>query len=206
MGTGKSVLSAKVISQLRRKSDQAPAGSIVAYHFFDFNDNSTQTVEGMIRNLIRQIVSQAEDMPTSVMLQHEKRTAPEGFGSDLNLSHWTTVLIDILSVTPSLFIVIDALDECLEAEQALLTSTLQRIFSEDISGVKWILTSRPSPLFAGILSTEGCEHLSMQSQVIDKDIEPYLRARLDSEPALMSFSQGTKDLIIQKVSAKAGGM
>jgi len=191
---------------LMRENANVAQSSVVMYYFFDFNDSAKQKVEGMIRSIIYQLVSKLEKIPDVVAHEYKRQNNERGSAAGSRLAGWVGMLQKLLEKAHRPFIVIDALDECDETEQTLLVYTFQKLLGEKDLLVKWLFTCRPTPLFAGIMAVPGCLHISMQTQVVDKDIQRYLSSRLEGDPALSSFPQVTKDLIAGKISAKSGGM
>jgi ankyrin repeat domain-containing protein 50 len=184
----------------------AAQSPVVMYYFFDFNDSAKQKVEGMIRSLVYQLVSKADKIPDVVAHEYKRQHEGRHSAVDSRLAGWVVILQELLENAHKPFIFIDALDECDETEQTLLVSTFQKLLGEKDLLVKWLFTCRPTSLFAGIMAVPGCLHISMQAQVIDKDIHKYFSSRFESDPALSSFPQATKELIASKISARSGGM
>ncbi|KAI7329445.1 hypothetical protein KC315_g6145 [Hortaea werneckii] len=104
-GTGKTILSAGIIEDLKGYCDIDPARSF-AFFFFDFNDAEKQHPMSMVRSLVSQFLSQCTHVPEGVRALHAtcKR---EASGQQL-----LQALRDTLDLLPAPFIVLDALDEC----------------------------------------------------------------------------------------------
>jgi ankyrin repeat domain-containing protein 50 len=162
------------------------------YYFFDFNDSAKQKVEGMIRSLVYQLVSKADKIPDVVAHEYKRQNSERHSAVDSRLAVWVVIFQELLENAHRPFILIDALDECDETEQTLLVSTFQKLLGEKDLLVKWLFTCRPTSLFAGIMAVPGCLHISMQAQVIDKDIHKYLSSRLESAGLIVlpSSNQG----------------
>jgi len=189
-----------------RENVDGAQNPLVMYYFFDFNDSAKQKVEGMIRSLIYQLVSKLEKIPDVVTWEYKRRNDALRSTAGSKLAGWIGMLQELLEKADRPFVVIDALDECDEIEQPLLVSTLQNLLGGRRITKKKIFTCRPAQLFAGVIAVPGSLHVSMEAQVVDEDIKRYLSSRLESDPTLSSFPRATKDLIVERISAKSDGM
>ncbi|KAG5637819.1 hypothetical protein DXG03_004313, partial [Asterophora parasitica] len=114
-------------------------------------------------------------------LRENPSIARESFETQL-----TTLLIEPLKATKhSMVIVIDALDECRETKSTSTILSMLYRHVDSIPSVKWLITSRPEPairkgfrLDPDQLITDIMVLHDVDSHEVDKDIELYLRTRL----------------------------
>jgi hypothetical protein len=88
----------------------------------------------------------------------------------------------IVEALPRTYIILDALDECRERDELLE-------FPKEAAGWKLdnlhiLVTSRPLKDIEEALDTVGARRVCLQSQLVDQDIETYVRSRLRIEKAL----------------------
>jgi hypothetical protein len=195
----------KAINHLTRNRAITDLDPGIIYFFFDFNDVAKQSVEGMIRSLIFQLIAKLE-VPQMVRKLYSTHQSPTSLSALLSFKDWQDILIFLLRSSIASFIFIDALDECAEAESNLLQETLQKLFKETGPRVKWLLTCRPSQRSISVLEDIGFAHRSMDARVIDNDIERYLSTRLKKDPSLASFGPLARDLIVSQIKSKSSGM
>jgi hypothetical protein len=191
---------------LMRDEETAERNAKVVYYFFDFNDAAKQTVEGMVRSIIYQLVSKTENVPDVVLKSFKRHQHARFPTAQSPLDGWVDILRTLFDEIHRTFAIIDALDECSEAEQQLLISTLQKLAHGNKSPVKWMLTCRSSPVMVQEMTNKGFLHTEMQIDTVDKDIRQYLSTILEKDPSLFAFSATTKDLIVESISAKSVGM
>jgi hypothetical protein len=160
----------------------------------------------MIRSLIFQLIAKLEEVPQVVRKLYSTRQSATSLSALPAFKDWQNILIFLLRGTKASFIFIDALDECIEAESNLLQETLQKLFKETGSRANWLLTCRPSQRSISILQDLGFVHRSMDTGVIDNDIERYLSTRLKKDPSLASFGPLARDLIVSQIKSKSSGM
>jgi len=84
----------------------------LAYFYFSFNDEQKQTANGMIESIIKQICCCRPDTPPSVKDLEDLKV--RGQRADARLLR--RVLIETLRGFSSVYVVIDALDECPESD------------------------------------------------------------------------------------------
>ena len=196
----------KAINHLTRNRAVTDLNPSIIYFFFDFNDVAKQSVEGMIRSLIFQLIAKLDEVPQIVRKLYSTHQSPTSLSALPSFKDWQDILIFLLRSSIASFIFIDALDECAEAESNLLQETLQKLFKETGPRVKWLLTCRPSQRSISVLEDIGFAHRSMDARVIDNDIERYLSTRLKKDPSLASFGPLARDLIVSQIKSKSSGM
>jgi ankyrin repeat domain-containing protein 50 len=114
-GAGKTVLCSTIIEHIKRRTETSPHARC-AYFYFDFRDRSKQTVEGMLRSLLRQLTSFETSLPRSVVELHRAHARQ---GHQPTQEALVDTLYSITEHTERNFTVIDALDECAELDEAL---------------------------------------------------------------------------------------
>ena len=160
----------------------------------------------MIRSLVFQLMAKVQDVPEVVRKLYSNHRNASSLTKLPPLQDWCDILTCLLCNTKISFIFIDALDECIEAEANVLQETLEKLFKETDSQVKWLLTCRPSQRLISILQDIGFTHRAMDAGVIDKDIERYLSTRLTKDANLTSFGSLARDLIVSQIKSKSSGM
>jgi hypothetical protein len=205
-GAGKTIMCSKVISHVLHNRSLNDGKANIVYFFFDFNDIAKQSVEGMVRSLIYQLVAKADGVPKTVQNLYLKHQSAPSVASPPRPEEWRMVLIALLQDTERPFVFIDALDECAESESQDLQETIQKLFKKGGAHAKWLLTARPSPRLLSFFQVSGFIHSSMEEGAINSDIELHLKARLENDAKLSSFGPKAKEMIISSIISKSAGM
>ena len=129
-GAGKTILCSKAISHVLHNRSLNDGNANIVYFFFDFNDIAKQSVEGMVRSLIYQLVAKADGVPKTVQNLYSKHQSAPSVASPPRPEEWQKVLIALLQDTERPFVFIDALDECAESESQDLQETIQTLFKK----------------------------------------------------------------------------
>lgn len=202
-GTGKTVLSATVVDYL----ESIPLSSVcsVLYYFFDFSNASQQTYVGFLQCLIRQICSKHNSAPVELVTLHaECRGAPPSSDQLLN------TLKALLQKQGRTFIVVDALDECLDMEEmcerAPVLEALSAINALAPARLSIFIASRPEADIKRVLEQICDIDINVQSAVIDEDIRCHIRSCLAKDARLKRWPQSIKDEIETELMKDSCGM
>ncbi|KAL9045733.1 MAG: hypothetical protein Q9214_001273 [Letrouitia sp. 1 TL-2023] len=205
-GAGKTILSSHkvsstVIRHLITKHDDA----CVAYYFFDFKDAAKQDVRGLLASILTQIVGTFRSLPKPLLelFQRHRLRNPERPTSPTT-DDVLGVLIGVLALRSTIFIVVDALDEC--KEMGLLLETLCAILNQPGSDCRFLFTSRPESEIRRTLQEQNVKDLPIQNIEVDRDVAVYVRAVLETDDRLRAHRQGIKDLIIDSLVNGAKGI
>lgn len=180
-GCGKSVLSSTIIDDLHRMNGSGTR-SIVVYFYFDFSDPLKRTSESMIHSIITQLVQNIGTIPDAVATLFSALESNNRQGS---FEEYLTALQNLILEFPRVFLVLDALDECDRQGTGMkkLRKALTGIAEWNIKTLHLIITSRREWDIESWLKelVERPNTISLQSDIVDKDIQLYVRERLTND-------------------------
>jgi hypothetical protein len=184
-GCGKTVLSSTILQDLLRHCDSNPE-HIVIYFYFDFNNSEKQDVVRMLRSLVYQLSWQAAEVPASLRAlfsscKDGKRQPP--------LDALLQAVRQIIQQLPQVYIMLDALDECTERTE--LMETLETIAGWKLLNMHLLVTSRRERDIESSLKgfVDLQNGICLQVEVVDKDIEQYVRQRLSDDKGLNKWGK-----------------
>src|SRR5436190_9467308 len=185
------IFSLTVIEYLNSQTEGKPQRRI-AYYYFDFSDSGKHTSIGCFQSLARQLLSQFAVIPEIL-----RPLYLDCNGGTPNLISLLDAFCHILNDKKATdFIIIDALDECKEDEDAqergAFFEALQNINSSVTSPYKIFITSRPEPDIKRELTELGVIALSMQQAVVDEDIRLHVRGCLVRDARFKKWPQSAK--------------
>ncbi|KAJ7453089.1 ankyrin repeat-containing domain protein [Mycena latifolia] len=191
-GAGKTVLASIVVENLRTEQN---TGVAVLY----LNHKETETPSNLLAALWRQLVS-GKPIPPAVhhlyAKHHEQRTRP-------SLQDTYSTLCSIISAHPSIFIVVDALDEYPEELRNILLSHLSALGPT----VNLMLTSRPHIKIEHVLVNSALETLEIRAT--DDDIRRHITAQIAKSSRLSNHVKnclGLRDEIESVIVRRSDGM
>lgn len=190
-GCGKTIISSTILQDLLQYCDNYPA-QVVAYFYFDFNDVQKQHAELMLRSLVCQLSQQSIEIPASLdtlCSSHEDGKRQPSLDALLEVTR------RIMQSLPQVYILLDALDEC--AQRAELMEMLETMAAWQLQNLHLIVTSRRERdierSLEGLVDLQN--RICLQSEVVDKDIQQYVRQRLSDDKGLSKWG---KDIALRR--------
>ena len=197
-GSGKTVLSSTAIHFLL---SNIAIKERVAYFYFDFQNNEKQKVKNFLRSIIAQLFDcNEETLKVAEQFYNDNshgRTTPSIQSSKAAIRQ----LIDKL---PSVYFVIDALDEC--NDRVSLLECFEDFCSWRQDSLHILATSRQeTDIEECFLVIANCK-LSLEDSVIDEDILRYVRYQLNHDKKLSKWSEELRTEIEKALLEGAQGM
>ncbi|ELR05748.1 hypothetical protein GMDG_07590 [Pseudogymnoascus destructans 20631-21] len=184
-GCGKTILSSTVTQDILLYCANDP-GKVVAYFYFDFTDADKQKPELMVRSLISQVSEQCIKMPSALEALY---SSLDKGNRQPSLDALMIVLQQMLQEFPQSYLILDALDEC--ADRSELMRILERMAGWQLDKMRVLVTSRKirdiECSLEDIVDRECI--ICLQHQVVDKDIQTYVRQRLSEDKGLKKWQK-----------------
>jgi len=215
-GGGKTILSSTIIqachehcnSQRNSNKEQkvAPIWA-VAYFYFDFADTLKQDYSKMLRSLIKQLSEQLRY--TSDALEKLFNDSTTGSGQTPTDEILLQTLGQIVDEFDQVYIVIDALDECVQRLPLLDgISEMHEGWGHDV--LHLLVTSRYEHDIISEFEVliEPTEEIHIHKNFIEADIRAYIYSRLQSDRRLKRWQKDTQVqlTIATTLTQKADGM
>ncbi|KAL8956660.1 MAG: hypothetical protein Q9193_005878 [Seirophora villosa] len=203
-GCGKTILSSTIIEDLYAKDDGI-SGQAVAHFFFNHSTTASDCYGPMLRSLVVQISRQnpaALKLTEDLFLSHGK-----GARQPTNKA-LLAVLRDMIRSCPTMYLVLDALDECTSRPELL--RAIRTINAGQLTQLHMLVTSRRERDIIEALSAmiEASSIINIQSSLISGDIRTYIRSRLSNDVTLKRWRSRpeVQEKIERKLMEKADGM
>jgi hypothetical protein len=195
-GCGKTILSSTVLQNVLQYCQDDP-GKVTAYFFFDFNDVQKQDPEMMVRSLLCQLSQQSIKVPASLDALFSSCNSGQRQPSIQAVMDALQAMIQDL---PQIYIVLDALDEC--AQRADLMEMFETMVGWKLPNMHLLVTSRRERDIESSLEgfVDPQNSICLQSEVVDKDIQQYVRQRLSDDKGLSKWG---KDIALRQEIEKA---
>ncbi|THV73569.1 hypothetical protein D6D28_03175, partial [Aureobasidium pullulans] len=200
-GCGKTVLSSTIIEHLKRDT----SFGVLLYFYFDFNDTSKQTLDNVLRSLIKQLYQQRPDARQPL----DQSWNAHGEGSQRpSTSSLQSVLQAMLNMIDKVCIVLDALDE--STPRCDILAWLQTLVTNKSAACQLLVTARREEDIESALQTwtHPEDRIAIQQSDVDADIEAYVTHEVHHGEDLKRW-QSRPDLqkeIELKLMEKANGM
>lgn len=196
-GAGKTVMASIVIEKLRAVCAK-DKGAVLIFVYFDYALQKQQNMTAIFGDLLAQVLRKYSAVPHEVrelfaLLQQSRKVFTK--------REYLALLSLALRPFSRVFIVVDALDECVESEQRLFMSDLRNIGTRSNK----LVTSRHIDSFANIFKDDARVDITAASN----DMEAYMRKSLQNNSELSDMIQedpGFEGRIIALVLESAQNM
>lgn len=174
------------------------AGAAVAYFYFDFGEQKTQTPLYLVGSIVRQLALQAKVFPPPLLHFFTRFKENEAHGSTNEL---VIILRNICATFKKCYVIIDALDEC----QKDYRKEILKILNDLCTGkVQLFVTSRPHSQDIK-QHFRGTEHIKVEAR--EADIKSYCLQLIDDHEEIEDLvNDELKFEIAETISKSAQGM
>ena len=115
-----------------------------------------------------------------------------------------SLLKDAVACTGDKYIILDALDECVDREDFMVF--VREVVHSQQEGLRIMITSRREKDIEEQLGTIADYDVDIQSAVVDEDIRIYVRDRLATDNKLKKWPEKVQEDIVAVLMEKADGM
>lgn len=199
-GVGKSFLAANVLEYITSERALDPDVG-VAFVYYDHQVATQQDLDHVVRALLKQLVRVSTTLPDHLVLAKQK-SLPIGSVEDF---------LVVAEAFSEIFIVVDALDECVSSNRPGMLGFLREI-TKRLPLAKIYVTSRPEIDISREMEVGGTPTLKIDISLTAPDIEKYVSDEVHdlrrgrNGVQLCVRSDELADDIIHTLTAKAYGM
>lgn len=179
----------------KTKTPDAKAG--VTCLFCEYDIQKEQTMRSLTSAILRQLADQCDVLPpsvTSLFSLHQTDHFP------LHLEQITSALADVLGLFPQVFLIVDALDECLESTRKDLLLYLSK--QQKNSHLKVLATSRPTVDF--LKEFGACDELEVNAD--PHDVKNVLDILIEKSDTLVKNDVELRTRVIDHIAVAVDGM
>lgn len=170
----------------------------IAYFYFDYREQETQTPTVVVASLLRQLAARKANFPQIVLDYYENYKQDQARGSTPELLH---VFNQVCLTFGLCYIVIDALDEC---KKIWRKEILQILKGLDLGLVHLFVTSRPH---SHDIKQHFCKAEQVQVEASEADIKNYCYRMMDDNEITHELVEGDlRSYVADTVSQNAQGM
>lgn len=179
-------------------------GVALAFVYCNHKEKLSQTIEYFVGAIVRQLVERKAIIPEYVRTLYGNH---RGKGTNPTLAEYLELLQSLAKECSEVYIVIDALDECVEKNGQPIWSNLIKKLQASIVNLNLLYTSRDMEIrdTAGIFRNSTV----IPIRATETDIRTYAREQLQSNDDLLQFCQQDPSLqedILQAIVSKAEEM
>ncbi|PGG95107.1 hypothetical protein AJ79_10258, partial [Helicocarpus griseus UAMH5409] len=197
-GVGKTVISALVIDELKKRAVSRPEIGL-GFIYCDYRDQEEQTTENVLGAMLKQLLERLSEIPERVLTLYEERT---NHGKQLSSTDATDLLRMTCSHFSKIYLILDALDELKPRD----LWGLLKCFRDGSASIQIFITGRPhvGGTIREYLKTEQSITIEARESDIQRFIEYEIGGPNDIEPKAMDKQLRTE--ILKKIVDSAKGM
>ncbi|KAF2814949.1 uncharacterized protein BDZ99DRAFT_434927 [Mytilinidion resinicola] len=204
-GKGKTMLLCGIVDELKGLMAQT---DLLSYFFCQATDSRINNATAVLRGLLFLLVEQQPFLLSYIRVKHDHagKTLFEDVNSWAALSEIFTNILQDPSLN-STYLVIDALDECVEADLPKLLDFIVKKSSVS-PRVKWIVSSRNWPRIEKDLDTATHKlrlRLELNERSISAAVSTFIKVKVDWLAKRNRYSRNTQDAVQRYLSLNANG-
>lgn len=176
----------------------------LAFFYCDYRSESAQLPQVVASSLLRQLVARAPVLPQQVLDEQLRSSTSTGHAEALTIDLLSDLVGSVLSCCDGAYLVLDAIDECLDASQRnRLMQVLQQLVL--IPGTKVLITGRDHVLEDRDLPGLWAEAPSIRVAAREEDLRLLVQSRLRQRAKRLRLSAALEAKIISAVIDTAHG-
>ncbi|KAF8460885.1 hypothetical protein DFH94DRAFT_360973 [Russula ochroleuca] len=208
-GSGKSVICSAIIEDIRTLQKSGMAS--LAFFYCDFREDQKKDKRGLLSSLLVQLCEQSDAYSSILSDFYVAHGRGSQHASDNEL---VAGLKDMLKLPgqASVYIVIDALDECpvttgLPSPREKVLELVEDLVNSQIPNLRICVTSRPEVDIVSILDPLAFRSVSLHGESGQvEDIAEYVRFVVHTDREMRRWKATDKQLVIDELIKKANGM
>jgi hypothetical protein len=183
----------------------------IAFFYCDFRDDQKKGLRGLVSSLLVQLCDQTDGFYRVLSDFYKAHRGGEQQASDNKLLECLTQMLE-LKEQPTVYIIIDALDECprtssIPSPRDEVLDLVEELVSSRLLNLRICVTSRPEadispildPLVFRSISIHG-EHGQLQ------DIAEYIKSVVNTDREMRRWKARDRELVIDALTEKSDGM
>jgi hypothetical protein len=183
----------------------------MTYFYYDFRDPKKQQVTGLLASLVAQLSAKSDGFHNILSTLYSECDAGSRQPSDDELRDCLENMLN-LEGQPSIYIIIDGLDECpndigVVSPRERVLEQLEELVALQLSNIRICVTSRPEVDIQDSLTPLASYTVSLHDEEGQKkDIADYIRYVVYSDRRMRKWKEEHKEVVVETLSQKANGM
>jgi hypothetical protein len=183
----------------------------ISIFYFDFRDRGKQEARHLLSSILIQLCGQSDEYSeilSSLFTGHDRGIRQP---SEDKLMECLKSMLKLPGQSP-LYLVIDALDECPNSsgyptQREEVLAVMQELIDLQLPQVHFCITSRPEIDIKDVLKPLAVHNVPLHEQAgQNQDIVDYINHFVRSDPKVRRWREEDKQLVIETLMEKAGGM
>jgi hypothetical protein len=203
-GKGKTMLLCGIINEIKKS---LPKSHLLSYFFCQATDTRINNATAVLRGLIYMLLNQQPFLSSHILNKYEQagKSLFEDANAYIALSE---VLANILRdpSVQSIYLVVDALDECTDGLSALLNFIMQT--SSTSPCIKWLVSSRNWPQIEQRLEQAECKvrlSLELNAESVSVAVNNFIQHKVHQLAQEKKYNDEIQDAVLQYLFSNSNG-
>ena len=204
-------ISSAIIEDIKNMRDAGSA--LIGYYYFDYKDSSKRDIRGMLASVLLQLVDDSDSCWGALYQLYSKCRKGSEQPSHAALATCLENMLKLPGQLP-IFVILDALDECPSTAETpspreKVLDFVEKLVGSGHSNLFICITSRPEQDIQSFLNplTSPSRRVSLHDEIGQReDIRRYLHSFVHTDRAMQRWKEEDKELVINTLSERAGGM
>lgn len=199
-GAGKTMISAIAVDHLLTKVTKVTSDAVgIACVYCNYKVQDNQTAAGLLAAILKQLVHARLSIAEPVDRLHKKHA---NRGTKPSLEEIFGALQSVIIKYSSVYIVVDALDECSNRNGTRCQFLAQLRDLQSKTGVRLMATSRVLP----DIMHEFSAALRLDIRASDADVKQFVAGQIDRLPNCIKRDKMLQEMVQEKIMEGVGGM
>ena len=183
----------------------------MGYYYFDFRISTKQDIRGLLASLLAQLCANSDSCYDLLSELYSKNNAGSLQPDIRSLTECLKKMLQ-LPLQPMIFIIVDAVGECPNSSgfpnaREVVLDLLKELLELNLSDLRICVTSRPEADIRDVLESLESRHMSLHDEDGQKNgILDYISSAVQTDKKMQKWRSEDQQLVIDVLSAKAGGM
>ena len=183
----------------------------LAFFYFDFREDSKKDLRGLLSSLLVQLCHQSNSYCDTLLDFYSEHAKGLRGPSDDSLVRCLKDLLKLPGLAP-VYLIVDALDECpnvstVRSPRVKVLNLIEELIKSQFPNLRICVTSRPEVDIKDVLNPLNPRWISLHDEKGQKgDIEDYIKSVINAHPKNRQWKAEHRQLVIDVLTGKAGGM
>ena len=183
----------------------------ISMFYFDFRDRGKENLHHLLSSILVQLCSLSDEFSAILTALYENHDRGSRQPSEDRLMECLESMLR-LPGQGAVYIIIDALDECPNSSgyptsRKCVLDAIQALIKLQLPHVHICITSRPEIDIQHVLDPLSVDNIALHEQAgQNQDIVDYIHHFVLSDPSVRRWREEDKQLVIDTLTKKAGGM
>ena len=185
--------------------------ALLGFFYCDFREDQKRHCRGLLSSLLVQLCDQSDGCSAVLSELYLSRGNGSQHASDSELVQCLMQMLG-LPGQPTVYIIIDALDECpratnIPSPRERVVDLVEKLVTSRLSNLRVCVTSRPETDIACVLKPLVFRSISIHEERGQmQDITEYIKFIVNTDREMRRWKASDKELAISTLTAKADGM